>query len=275
METFRHEGRSLAYTDYGEGPRVVVLLHGLLLSQRMHEPLARSLAERGNRVITLDLLGHGRSDRPRDPQCYSMTFFGQQTIALLDHLEIEEAVLLGTSLGANAALEAAAFAPDRLRGMVVEMPVLDSALLACALAFTPLMMALSFGEPVMRLVQAGARRVPRLPWAADILVDLVRQDPAPGAAVLQGLFFGRIAPHRTERRRLTTPALVIGHPRDPVHPFTDAGMLADELPNGRLLEASSIIELRVAPKRLTGEIAGFIDECWKPKPAAKRARKAG
>ena len=56
---FTYEGRSLAYTDYGEGPRTVVLLHGLLLSRRMHEPLARSLAERGNRVITLDLLGHG------------------------------------------------------------------------------------------------------------------------------------------------------------------------------------------------------------------------
>ena len=275
MATFRHEGRKLAYTDYGEGPRVVVLLHGLLLSQRMHEPLARSLAERGNRVITLDLLGHGRSDRPRDAQCYSMTFFGQQTIALLDHLEIEEAVVLGTSLGANAALEAAASAPDRLRGMVIEMPVLDSALLACALAFTPLMIALSFGEPMMRVVQAGARLIPRLPWALDFLVDTVRQDPAPGAAVLQGLFFGRIAPHRTERRRLKTPALVIGHSRDPVHPFTDAGMLADELPNGRLLQASSIIELRVAPKRLTDEIADFIDECWKPKPAARRARKAG
>ena len=274
MSTFRHDGRTLAYTDYGDGSRIVILLHGLLLSQRMHEPLARALAERGNRVITLDLLGHGRSERPLDPQCYSMSFFGEQVIALLDHLEIEEAVVLGTSLGANAALEAASLAPERLRGMVIEMPVLDGALLACALAFTPLMVALSFGEPVMRAVQAGARLVPRLPWAADILVDLVRQDPAPGAAVLQGLFFGRIAPHRNERRHLQTETLVIGHRRDPVHPFSDAGMLAEELPNARLLEASSIIELRVAPDRLTSEIAGFIDECWKPRRAARRTRKA-
>ena len=149
--SFRHEGRRLAYTEYGDGSRVVVLLHGLLLSQRMHEPLARALAERGNRVITLDLLGHGRSERPLEPACYSMSFFGQQTIALLDHLEIEEAVVLGTSLGANTALEAAAFAPERLRGMVIEMPVLDSALLACALAFTPLMVALS-GAVASKLV---------------------------------------------------------------------------------------------------------------------------
>ena len=267
---FSYEGHSLAYTDFGEGPRVCVLLHGLLLSQRMHEPLARSLAERGNRVITLDLLGHGLSDRPLEPACYSMSFFGQQVIALLDHLEIDEAVVLGTSLGANTALEAAAFGPDRLRGMVIEMPVLDGALLACALAFTPLMVALSFGEPLMRMVQLGARQVPRLPWGADILVDLVRQEPGPGAAVLQGLFFGRIAPHRAQRRRLETETLVIGHRRDPLHPFTDAGMLAEELPNGRLLEASSIIELRVAPERLTGEIAAFIEECWRPRPADRR-----
>ena len=72
-----------------------------------------------------------------------MTFFGEQVIALLDHLEIDEAVVLGTSLGANAAIEAAALAPERLRGMVIEMPVLDDALLGCALAFTPLMVALS------------------------------------------------------------------------------------------------------------------------------------
>jgi pimeloyl-ACP methyl ester carboxylesterase len=270
---FSYEGRSLAFTEYGEGPRTVVLLHGLLLSRRMHEPLARSLAERGHRVLTLDLLGHGESDRPVDPACYSMTVFGKQTIALLDHLEVEEAVVLGTSLGANAALEASAFAPERLRGMVIEMPVLDGALLACALAFTPLMVALTFGEPMMRGLQLGARLVPRLPWMADFLLDSVRQDPAPGAAVLQGLFFGRIAPHRTERRTFETPALVIGHQFDIVHPFSDAGMLVEELPNGRLLQASSILELRLAPERLTGEIAEFVDDCWRPKPARKPTRR--
>jgi pimeloyl-ACP methyl ester carboxylesterase len=271
-KSFRHEGRRIAYTDYGEGPRVTVLLHGLLLSQRMHEPLARSLAEHGNRVITLDLLGHGRSERPADMSCYSMVQFAEQVVALLDHLDVDEAVVLGTSLGANTALEVGAAAPERLRGMVIEMPVLDGALLACAVAFTPMMVALSLGEPLMRLVQRAARLVPRLPWAAEILVDTLRQDPAPGASVLGGLFFGRVAPPRTLRRQIPTPTLVIGHHRDPVHPFTDAGKLAEELPDARLLEASSIIELRVAPERLTGEIAGFIDECWLPRPAKRRPR---
>ena len=126
------------------------------------------------------------------------------------------------------------------------MPVLDNALLASAVAFTPLMVALTVGEPVMKLVSRLARMVPenRVPWAANVLLDTVRQAPAPSAAVLQGLFAGRTAPHRNERRTFTAPTLVIGHHRDPVHPFSDAGLLAEELPNCTLLEASSILELR-------------------------------
>jgi hypothetical protein len=110
------------------------------------------------------------------------------------------------------------------------------------------------------------------PELLQVGLDTVRQDPAPSAAVLQGLFFGRVAPHRSIRRGLTPPALVIGHRRDPVHPFSDSGMLVDELPNGRLLEAGSILELRMAPERLTDEIARFIDGCWKPQ--GRRGAKA-
>jgi pimeloyl-ACP methyl ester carboxylesterase len=274
MPTFTHEGQRLAYTEYGSGPRTCVLIHGLLLSQRMHIPLAKALAERGNRVVTIDLLGHGASERPRDMWRYSMTAFGEQSVGLLDHLEVDEAIFAGTSLGANVALEACAAAPERVRGMVIEMPVLDNALLGCALAFTPLMFALTIGEPVMRGVSRLTRLIPDRtgPFYLQVGLDTVRQDPAPSAAVLQGLFFGRTAPPREERRRMQTPALVIGHQYDLIHPFSDAGMLVGELPNARLLEASSLLELRVAPRRLTGEIAGFAEQCWRPRAARSRAR---
>src|SRR5512144_1288243 len=112
--TFTHDGARLAYTSFGEGPRVVVLLHGLLLNQRMHRALALDLAERGHRVVTLDLRGHGDSDRPADMTAYQMTYYGREVIALLDHLGVEEAVLAGTSLGANVTLEAAMLAPERV-----------------------------------------------------------------------------------------------------------------------------------------------------------------
>ena len=103
-----------------------------------------------------------------------------------------------------------------------------------------------------------------------MLLDTVRQAPAPSAAVLQGIFSGRTAPHRSERRTFTTPSLVIGHHRDPVHPFSDAGLLAEELPNARLLEASSIVELRVAPERLTGRDRRVHRRLLAPAPGAAR-----
>ena len=274
MSSFTLGGQRLAYTVHGEGPRLTILLHGLLFSQYMHEALAKALAERGHRVVTLDLLGHGESDRPPDMGRYSMTEFGREVVALLDHLGAEQAVVMGTSLGANTTLEVASLAPERLRGMVIEMPVLDNALLGCALAFTPLMLGLTFGAPVARALARTARLLPsgRLPWQAGILVDWVAQDPEPSAAVIQGLFFGRTAPHRAERRTFQAPTLVIGHRYDPLHPFSDAGTLADELPNGRFLQANSIIELRLAPERLTNEIAAFLDDCWKPTAAGRRRR---
>jgi pimeloyl-ACP methyl ester carboxylesterase len=273
-ERFEYGGCRLAYETYGEGPRLTVLLHGLLFSGRMHAALARALADRGHRVVTLDLLGHGASDRPPDMWRYSMTEFGREVVALLDHLEAEQAVVMGTSLGANATLEVASLAPERLRGMVIEMPVLDNALLGSAVAFTPLMLGLTLGAPAARLLARGARVLPsrRMPWQAGILVDWVAQDPEPSAAVIQGLFFGRTAPHREERRTFQAPALVIGHRHDIIHPFSDSGMLADELPNGRLLQANSFLELRLAPERLTNEIAAFLDDCWKPRAAGRRRR---
>jgi pimeloyl-ACP methyl ester carboxylesterase len=293
MSSFRFKGQRIAYTEYGGGPaavtrtgsrgrtaksapaasRPVILVHGLLLSQEMHRPLAEDLAARGNRVITVDLLGHGQSDRPRDMWRYSMSIFGEQVVGLMDHLGIEQAVVMGTSLGANTALEIASAAPERLRGMVIEMPVLDNGLLGSALAFTPLLVALTFGEPAMKLLARATSALPRrrLPHYGNVVLDLVRQDPGPSGALIQGLFFGRIAPHRSERHTFQTPALVLGHHRDPVHPFSDAGMLAKELPNGRLLEADSLVELRLQPERLTDEIAAFLDEVWaKPRAVAKR-----
>ncbi|MEX2196097.1 MAG: alpha/beta hydrolase [Thermoleophilaceae bacterium] len=269
---FEHDGHRLVFDEYGSGARTFVLIHGLLLSRRMHAPLAAALADRGIRVIVPDLLGHGDSERPRDMWRYSMPIFAEQVCGLLDHLELDEAVVGGTSLGANVALETAVRDPARVRGLMIEMPVLDNALLACALAFSPLLVALTFGEPLARLAATGARRVPRgLTRLGDMGLDWISQDPGPSAAVLQGLFFGRTAPPRSERATIEAPALIIGHTRDPIHPFSDSGMLVDELRDGTLVEASSILELRLQPERLTGEIADFLDSCWKPS-AKRRAR---
>ncbi len=269
MAYFRHDGHQLAYTVHGKGDRAVVLLPGLLLSQKMQTPLAKQLAKRGNRVITLDPLGHGRSDRPRETWRYSMSAFAEQTVALLDHLRLEEAIVGGTSMGANVTLEVAALAPDRLRGMIIEMPVLDNAVAASAAAFAPLLLALTLGAPVMGAVARVARAIPseRFPFLLELGLDWIAQDPGGSGAVLGGILFGRTAPPRNQRLGLDAPALIIGHPRDPIHPFSDADMLAAELPNARLVDATSVLELRTNPARLMAEIAAFVDGCWSERPS--------
>ena len=78
----------------------------------------------------------------------------------------------------------------------------------------------------------------------------MRQRPGPSRRVLEGLLLGETAPHREQRSRSSSRRLIVGHPRDPLHPFSDSGMLAEELPNGRLVEANSILEWRLKPARL-------------------------
>jgi pimeloyl-ACP methyl ester carboxylesterase len=263
-----YEGHRIEYESYGEGDRLLVLVHGLLMSRRMYERLAPELARQGNRVICVDLLGHGRSDRPEDLRLYSMPLFARQVAALLDHLEAPSAVIGGTSLGANVALELAVSEPERARGLFVEMPVLDNALPAVVAVFAPLLLGLRLGRPAFELVSRVTSAIPRSLSLIDLGLDWVRQRPGPSGAVLEGLLLGETAPHREERRRIEQPALVIGHPRDPLHPFSDAGMLLEELPRARLLEATSILEWRLTPGRLTGELVSFLDEVWAESPAA-------
>ena len=199
---------------------------------------------------------------------YSMTFFARQVEALMDHLEIDQAVVGGTSLGANTTLELNHMSPERVKAMMIEMPVLDNALLAAAVIFTPIMIGLRLGEPLLRRLASAARRIPRTNPLLDMGLDVWRQDPAPSSAVLEGLFLGSSAPHHQFRIEMEQPTLVIGHRADPLHPFSDSGMLAEELPNSRLIEANSILEWRISPHRLDAELANFLDEVWGQRDAA-------
>jgi len=265
--SFTHHGRRICYGEYGSGARPIVLIHGLLMDSRMYGKLAPMLAAHGHRVITIDMLGHGASAQPHAMTDYSMPQFGRDVIALLDHLELDQAVVGGTSLGANVALEAACAAPARVRALVLEMPVLENALHAAAGAFVPLALALRASQRLMGAVAAAMRKIPRTHFLIDMLIDFVRRDPAASLAVLDGLLFGRVAPPIEDRRTLVQPTLVIGHPSDPIHPFSDADRTARDLPHARLVTASSMLEWRVRPTRLDRELVDFLDQVWQPRRA--------
>jgi pimeloyl-ACP methyl ester carboxylesterase len=274
-EEFGHDGYRIRYDSYGSGDRVIILAHGLLMNRGMFSRLGPALAERGQRAICVDLLGHGRSDRPEDLRLYSMPRFARQVSKLIDHLGIDSAVVGGTSLGANVALELATREPEKVRGLFIEMPVLDNALTGVAAFFTPIMLGLRFGRPAFEVTSRVTGLVPRTHHLVDMGLDLLRQRPGPSLSVLEGLLLGETAPHREERKRISQPTLIVGHTRDPVHPFSDSGMLAEELENATLVEANSILEWRLTPSRLDDELAAFLDRVWETKKSNGRPVAAG
>ena len=273
--TFVHQGRTLAYDVFGEGEEVVVYLHGLLLDSEINRGIAASLAERGKRVVLLDLLGHGRSDKPRHASEYRIDHYADQVVALLDHLQVPSAVLGGVSLGANVSLFAATRVPERVRGLVLEMPVLEWAVPAAALFFAPQLLIAHYGKAVMSRLAALVARLPETPIGP--LNSVIRSGalaPEVVAAVLHGILVGPVAPTVEQRRSIEAPALIVAHRHDLIHPFSDAENLAAQLPDATLVRSWSSLELRVMPARITGEIAEFVDRAWAPpsKPAARRTR---
>jgi pimeloyl-ACP methyl ester carboxylesterase len=261
--TFRFEGNDLAYEVHGDGDRLLVYLHGLLLDAEVNRGIAEALARRGNRVVLLDLLGHGRSDHPEHASMYRIDLYARQVFALLDHLGVGEAAVGGVSLGANVSLQAAVLAPERVRGLVLEMPALEWAVPAAAVLFVPLVLALHYARPMANVLTTAMRSLPRTPFGPlNSMLNAASLPPDQMAAVLHGILVGPTAPAVEERRTITVPTLVLGHRNDLIHPLNDATNLVRELPNAHLVRARSPLELRLWPDRLTGEIADFLTEVW-------------
>jgi pimeloyl-ACP methyl ester carboxylesterase len=264
--SFEHEGHTLVYDVYGEGDRVLVYLHGLLLDAELNRGIAGALAEQGHRVVLLDLLGHGRSDQPRHASAYRIDAYATQVFALLDELGVETAVLGGLSLGANVSLFAASQRPERVGGLVLEMPVLERAVPSAALAFVPLLLGVHSARRPLGRAAAMVRRLPRTGFGPlNSILDACSMPPDVIAAILHGVLVGPVAPTSEQRRAITAPTLVLAHRNDLIHPFDDAVKLSTVLPHGRLVRARTPLELRLRPRRLTDVIAAFLAEL-KPQP---------
>lgn len=259
-ETFESNGQRLYYEIYGSGENVIVYLHGLLLDANINRGLARELAERGYRVVLLDLPGHGGSDKPRHATLHRFDRYARHVINLLDHLDVDKAVIGGVSLGADVSLQVAVLAPDRVKALIVEMPVLENAAVTAAVIFAPLLALVSVGRPLFRLTRKLFARIPRRGHITDSMLNMLSNDPVTMAAVLHGILVGPIAPDIIERSAISAPTLIIAHNYDLIHPHTDARNLARQLPNTRLIYARSILELRLKPKRLMQQLIAFLDD---------------
>jgi 3-oxoadipate enol-lactonase len=119
MPTLKLPGTELAYDVSGSGP-AMVLVHGLALDRRMWDDQVEALSDVAT-VIRYDVRGYGRSRRAPGVR---YTHAGD-LVALLDHLGIDAAILVGLSMGGQIVTEATLIAPERVRALVLLDSVLD------------------------------------------------------------------------------------------------------------------------------------------------------
>ena len=119
--TFEADGFRIAYDDVGEGPPVV-LVHGFAsdrTSNWRRPGWYRALREAGRRVIALDCRGHGRSETSHDPADYGTGVMAGDVVRLLDHLGVEQADVVGYSMGARIAVQLLVDHPGRVNAVVL------------------------------------------------------------------------------------------------------------------------------------------------------------
>lgn len=125
MSQFLSDGARLAFDDIGPAAPergTVVLVHGF--ATNAEENWRRlgwyaAVERSGRRAVALDLRGHGRSDKPHDPAFYAREAMAGDILALMDHLDIGRADLLGYSMGAHLALGAALAHPARFGHLIL------------------------------------------------------------------------------------------------------------------------------------------------------------
>jgi pimeloyl-ACP methyl ester carboxylesterase len=110
-------GIKIHYTNYGEGPFAVVFVHGWSCDETVWKEQGPALVAQNIRAITIDLPGHGRSDKPQI--AYTQELNARAIAAVLDHAEVKTAVLVGHSLGAAAIRQAYREFPGRVSALVI------------------------------------------------------------------------------------------------------------------------------------------------------------
>jgi pimeloyl-ACP methyl ester carboxylesterase len=216
----------LAFDDTAGGTGLpVVLLPGMLDSRAVYRHLRPLLTAAGHRVITMDVRGFGDSSIVWDD--YSPAAIAEDTLALLDHLGIERAALVGNSYTGATVVKAATLAPERVAGIAL----ID--------AFIENLPQNAFQRAVVRTLGALVVRFPAV-WGAY----LKKAYPTGAPADLAEYRAAAVAALRTPGRRVATrghvnggsaplgwtagvtcPALVLMGGQDP--DFPDPAVVAD------------------------------------------------
>ena len=119
MATIVHKGTKLAYEERGAGKPAFVFVHGWTCDRSFFAPQAEHFALR-HRVVSVDLRGHGESDKPQGP--YPIAAYADDIAYVIEQLGLSKPVAVGHSMGGIAVLQLAAAHPDRVAAIVMVDP---------------------------------------------------------------------------------------------------------------------------------------------------------
>jgi pimeloyl-ACP methyl ester carboxylesterase len=246
MPSFHNGAVEIAYLDEGEG-EPIVLVHGFASSKNVnwvYPTWVSELRKAGRRVIALDNRGHGESAKLYRPEDYSIPIMAGDVAALLDHLDIPRADVMGYSLGARMAAWLALNHPERLRSTIlggIGMAMIDGGgpgeNVALALE-TPSLDDVT--DPVGRTFRAFA--------------DQTRSDRKALAACLRG---SRGLMGRDEAARIKIPVLIAVGTKDEV--AGSAHALGSIIPGSEVLDIPERDHMRaVGDKVYKQGVADFL-----------------
>lgn len=247
MPAFHHGAVEIAFLDEGAGDPVL-LIHGFASSKEVNwvaTGWVTTLTQAGRRVLALDNRGHGSSSKLYDPDDYDTATMAEDARALLDHLGIARADVMGYSMGARNTAFLALAHPDRVRAIIlgglgihlidrIGLPVsIAAALEAPALA--------DVNDPMGHMFRAFA--------------DKTHSDRRALAACIRG---SRQTLTREQVVQIATPALVAVGAKDPI--AGSAQDLADIFPHGEALDIPGRDHmLAVGDKVFKAAVLKFLD----------------
>ncbi len=261
MPSFQHDNIRFHYLDAGQG-LPFFFQHGL--GGDVSQPFGLFQPPEGIRLITFDCRGHGQSEPLGDPEKISIATFADDLRALMDHLNIREAVIGGISMGSAIALNLVLRFPDRVQGLVLSRP---------AWLEGPIPRNVEVYSFIARLVREhGPRRGQELFQASPIYAEMLQQSPDVAGTLLRQFESPRINDHVVLLERIPNdrplqrlddlkvidvPTLVLANREDPVHPFDLGQKLARAIPNAEFREVTS---KTMSKEAHTADVQRFIEE---------------
>lgn len=274
IELRAHDGVTLRGEDAGEGPPLL-LLHGLSATRRNVVQGSRHLTRRGYRLLAYDARGHGQSDPAPDPAAYEYADLVADLERVLEHLELDSAVLVGSSMGAATAMTFALARPERVTALVQITPAYTGDETARVTAEVWARLAEALEEGVDTFVNTAVPRDMPDRWR-EVARESTRQrmerheHPQAVADALRVVPLSRAFDGLDELERLDVPTLVIGSrdEADRIHPLHIAREYVRRLPDALLLvedEGETPIAWRGA--RLSLAIGDFLERSGVPPQA--------